>query len=592
MGSISRHGSKHGVVAVLIAGGNEEALFPLCKQRPALIPGEEADAVAEVRENPEEPGQQQQEEHNNGETEEALISLANEPLLLYPLLRLEELFTTGGMQSVAVACTSEEAARSVRHWIHQRYASQPSRPHVIAINGRDNAEIVAQAFHQGLGSEFDLAESVIVVHGNLVCDVQLEAVVAAHKLRKATATVMLAPPRDEQISTTSSKKGGTIAPSKSKSKAPKTFVGLDSAKVKLCLWMSESNTKTDANGKRKGLTQLQLPRRVLKHVGHVTVSSNLVDTQLAVFNRDVFDGKDAADRVRGTLSGDLIPGLVKQQFEDLEPSQGEGHGAGRGHGGEAGEAQAQEDGAGDQGGLGSADGVDLAAMGARDGAQGEEGVIMTKKNESGTSDRSGGGGDHHLSFDKLQEVIAEMSHGHFHLDRSPQSAGAKTNPGASEAQAKHAKCLCTVYLVPPENYCAMVDTIETYGEVSKDLTSPEFAHLLPAQAETRPQEVGSKTTLGAGCLFAEGVTIGDKCSVKRSVVGARCAIGNNVKIVNSVIMDDVAVGDGTHVQNCVLCNKVRVGEKCTLKDCHVGAQWVLGDEVEHRGETLAHANIS
>mgnify|MGYP001400527409 CR=1 FL=1 len=82
---------------------------------------------------------------------------------------------------------------------------------------------------------------------------------------------------------------------------------------------------------------------------------------------------------------------VAHRRGQLAQLAGEGHGAGRGHGGEAGEAQAQEDGAGDQGGLGSADGVDLAAMGARDGAQGEEGAIMTKKNESGTSDRSGGG---------------------------------------------------------------------------------------------------------------------------------------------------------------------------------------------------------
>ena len=76
-------------------------------------------------------------------------------------------------------------------------------------------------------------------------------------------------------------------------------------------------------------------------------------------------------------------------------------------------------------------------------------------------------------------------------------------------------------------------------------------------------------------------------SVKRSVLGERCTLGNNVKIVNSVIMDDTTIADGSHIQNCVLCKGVVVGERCALKDCNVGAAWQVGDEEEHRGETLA-----
>ena len=54
---------------------------------------------------------------------------------------------------------------------------------------------------------------------------------------------------------------------------------------------------------------------------------------------------------------------------------------------------------------------------------------------------------------------------------------------------------------------------------------------------------------------AQTITCGcrDKCSIKRSVLGAMCKLGSNVKIINSVLMDSVIVHDGCHLQNCIVC---------------------------------------
>ena len=45
-------------------------------------------------------------------------------------------------------------------------------------------------------------------------------------------------------------------------------------------------------------------------------------------------------------------------------------------------------------------------------------------------------------------------------------------------------------------------------------------------------------------MLAEGVVIGEKTSVKRSVIGKHCTIGDKVKITNSVIMDYVSILEG------------------------------------------------
>jgi NDP-sugar pyrophosphorylase family protein len=48
--------------------------------------------------------------------------------------------------------------------------------------------------------------------------------------------------------------------------------------------------------------------------------------------------------------------------------------------------------------------------------------------------------------------------------------------------------------------------------------------------------------------------MGDKCSIKRSVLGPMCKLGSGVKIINSVLMEGCAVEDGCHLQSSILCS--------------------------------------
>ena len=50
--------------------------------------------------------------------------------------------------------------------------------------------------------------------------------------------------------------------------------------------------------------------------------------------------------------------------------------------------------------------------------------------------------------------------------------------------------------------------------------------------------------VGADCLVAEGVIIGERVSVKKSVIGRHCEIADKVKVTNSVIMDHVKIEEG------------------------------------------------
>ncbi|KAK8926318.1 hypothetical protein KSP39_PZI018089 [Platanthera zijinensis] len=93
--------------------------------------------------------------------------------------------------------------------------------------------------------------------------------------------------------------------------------------------------------------------------------------------------------------------------------------------------------------------------------------------------------------------------------------------------------------------------------------------------------------VGPHCMLDGGSKLGDKCSVKRSVIGRHCRIGSNVKIVNSVVMNHVTIEDGCFIQGSVICNNVQIQERVVLKDCQVGEGYILTSGSEYKSESLS-----
>ena len=72
-------------------------------------------------------------------------------------------------------------------------------------------------------------------------------------------------------------------------------------------------------------------------------------------------------------------------------------------------------------------------------------------------------------------------------------------------------------------------------------------------------------------MVGAGTTMGDKCSVKRSVLGPMCKLGAGVKVINSVLMEGCTVGDGCHLQNSILCSGAHLQAR-TPPPSHTGGK--------------------
>src|SRR4051812_29517351 len=93
-------------------------------------------------------------------------------------------------------------------------------------------------------------------------------------------------------------------------------------------------------------------------------------------------------------------------------------------------------------------------------------------------------------------------------------------------------------------------------------------------------DISPRAQVGADSLVGDFTRIDERCSVKRSTIGAHCIIGKNVKISNSVVMDHVTIEDGVKLEGCVVCMRAQVLEKSDLRACEVGGGYVVQKESE------------
>ncbi|XP_021630639.1 translation initiation factor eIF-2B subunit gamma isoform X2 [Manihot esculenta] len=183
----------------------------------------------------------------------------------------------------------------------------------------------------------------------------------------------------------------------------------------------------------------------------------------------------------------------------------------------------------------------------------------------------------------VSQILANASTPSFH------ELYASGHNGSASVQRIHK---CCAYIASNSKYCSRLNSIQAFSDINRDVIG-EANHLSGYSFSAHNNvihpsaQLGLKTTVGPHCMLGEGSQMGDKCSVKRSVIGSHCRIGSNVKVVNSVIMNHVTIGDDCSILDSVICNNVQLQKRVGLKDCQVGAGFVVTAGCEYKGESLA-----
>ncbi|KAL5707746.1 hypothetical protein ACHQM5_018609 [Ranunculus cassubicifolius] len=428
----------------------------------------------------------------SNEVPKPLLPVANRPVLSYIL----ELLEASNFKDLIVVVEGKEAALSVGGWISSTYVD---RLHVeVATVPEDvgTAGALRAIVHHLTASD------ILVVSGDLVCDVPPGAVAAAHRRHDAVVTSLLCTAPTTGLSETGSSGG------KDKAKKPKrcNIIGLDPTRQFLMFVATGSELEKD----------VRVQKSILRAVGQMEFRADLMDAHLYAFKRtvlqEVLDQKEAFQSIKK----DLLPYLVRSQLRS-----------------------------------------ELSTNGAPQVEENWNEKLASQNNQSFFS--------HHL---------ANATKPSFH-----ELSASKTHK-------------CCVYIAENNKYCARLNSLQAFSDINRDVIG-EASHLSGYSFSAQNNiihpsaELGSKTTVGPQCMLGEGSQLGDKCSVKRSVIGRHCRIGSNVKIVNSVVMNHATIGDGCSVQGSVICSNVQLQERVVLKDCMVGASYVITAGNEIKGESLA-----
>jgi translation initiation factor eIF-2B subunit gamma len=120
-----------------------------------------------------------------------------------------------------------------------------------------------------------------------------------------------------------------------------------------------------------------------------------------------------------------------------------------------------------------------------------------------------------------------------------------------------------------------------------------------------PQKVASTSTISqqtrveeATCLVADNVTIGSKCNIKETVIGAGCTIKEGARLIKCLLMEDVVIGENVSLSGCVVGPRCRIEggarsseDKTDLRDCEIQGGYVVPWGTEGKNEKLMVSNF-
>ncbi len=97
-----------------------------------------------------------------------------------------------------------------------------------------------------------------------------------------------------------------------------------------------------------------------------------------------------------------------------------------------------------------------------------------------------------------------------------------------------------------DGYAARANTIGTYAELNRQVLAAT-AIAVAASGHPRNPAIPSQPHQGqisSDSVVAPSARIGEKTSIKKSIIGPHCVIGKNVKLSGCTLMGHVEVQDG------------------------------------------------
>uniref|UniRef100_A0A3Q2HDH8 Translation initiation factor eIF2B subunit gamma n=1 Tax=Equus caballus TaxID=9796 RepID=A0A3Q2HDH8_HORSE len=140
---------------------------------------------------------------------------------------------------------------------------------------------------------------------------------------------------------------------------------------------------------------------------------------------------------------------------------------------------------------------------------------------------------------------------------------------------------CYVHIMK-EGLCSRVSTLGLYMEANRQV--PKLLPILcPEESLIHSSaQIVSKHLVGVDSLIGSDTQVGEKSSIKHSVIGSSCVIRDRVTITNCLLMNTVTVEEGSNIQGSVICNNAVIEKGADIKYCLIGS----GQRIEAKAKRV------
>ncbi|XP_021056859.1 translation initiation factor eIF-2B subunit gamma [Mus pahari] len=127
------------------------------------------------------------------------------------------------------------------------------------------------------------------------------------------------------------------------------------------------------------------------------------------------------------------------------------------------------------------------------------------------------------------------------------------------------------------------------GDKWEDLSRSQvrcYVHIMKEGLCSRVSTLGlymeANRQVGADSLIGPDTQVGEKSSIKRSVIGSSCVIRDRASITKCLLMNSVTVEEGSSIRGSVICNNAVIETGAELTDCLVGS----GQRIEAKAKRM------
>ncbi|MEE6495248.1 hypothetical protein FKM82_001992 [Ascaphus truei] len=147
------------------------------------------------------------------------------------------------------------------------------------------------------------------------------------------------------------------------------------------------------------------------------------------------------------------------------------------------------------------------------------------------------------------------------------------------------KLRCYVH-VATNDLCCRVNSLGMYMEANRQVPRL-LGTICSDELRVHPSAlITDRLLVGADSMIGAGTQVGERTSIKHSVVGSNCCIRDKVKITNCVIMNGVTVHEGCTLHGSVICNQAVIESSADIKDCLLGANLHIHSKAKRGNEII------